>query len=174
MIKKLSISIVFVACVFLTACAGFIDGRMQGSYPNVSLARHNAKSGLNYLAQGYTDLAEEKLTQALAEGPEDPDVLGAMGYYYEKTGDIGKANQYFYAAILYHPDSITSRVNYGAFLCRNGYYQESLHYFNHIHPDSAQVRSDAAYCTHELQQALGESPIYAYDTQKGYWLAHGT
>lgn len=153
----------------LAACIGYSDhGRgMQNDYPNLINARKNAELGLHYLHQGYTDLANEKLMTAIKQGPEDANVLGAVGFYYEKTGEIDQANRYFYAAMLYNPNAIAARKNYAAFLCRNGYYQESLQYFSQINPTIANTDAEKAYCTQELQQALGDRARYAYDTQNG-------
>lgn len=164
--KKASI-IIFILFT-LTGCVGYMDRNNQQTtdYPNRALAHKNAELALFYLKQGYTNLAYEKLQQAEEQAPNDPVVVDSMGYYYEKTGQLDKASQYFYGALLYAPESITAQKNYGAFLCRNGYYQEAIRYFRQINPKIPTITADMAYCMQELQQALGDRARYAYDTQK--------
>ena len=139
------------------------SGTLSITSPNANTAKANARMALDDLKKGYTDTAQERVNLALQQAPYDPVILDIAGYYYEKTGDIDTANRYFFAAVLYAPKSKNIRNNYGAFLCRNGYYAESLKYFNTGHYSETQnMRENAQYCRAEMQRALGAQTIYDY------------
>jgi type IV pilus assembly protein PilF len=114
-------------------------------------ARENAYLALNYLRQGYTDYAQEKLQLALQQAPKDTVVLDTAGYYFEKTGRIKLANHYYKQAIVAAPYSGIAKNNYGAFLCRNGYYKASIGYFLQASttprtPITREALENAKYC----------------------------
>lgn len=153
-------TVLFVIFFTLSGCA-FHSSRPTLVQPIESRAAYAmANEGLNYLNQGYTDRAQEKLQIALAQAPNDPLVLDAIGYYYEKTGYLLDANRYYLQAVKVAPRKYgTALTNYGSFLCRNGRYQESLLYFNKAiqtnYPYTYKAIANAAFCRQEMQRALG-------------------
>jgi type IV pilus assembly protein PilF len=123
-------------------------------------ARENASLVFNYLRQGYTDYAQEKLHLALAQAPDDPVVLDIAGYFYEKTGRIKLANRYYKQAVIAAPYSGIAKNNYGAFLCRNGYYKASIPYFLQASttprtPVTREALENAQYCRMKIKTGLG-------------------
>jgi type IV pilus assembly protein PilF len=137
---------------------------------DAKLARANAELGLTYLHQGESQLAQEKLQLAYSQSPTDPLVLNAMGYLFEKMGDLNLANSYFLAAMMAAPESGTIENNYGAFLCRNHRYRESIPYFINASqiPHFAQAKlayANARYCVERLKTTLGAEADYAYYTK---------
>lgn len=146
------------------------NGRMQPYFPEKKQARSNATLSLAYLKQGDTGRAYESLQLALKQAPNDPAVLDIAGYYYEKTGDLSTANGYFAQATLVSPQSGIAKNNYGAFLCRNGYYEASIPLFRQAAaiqntPIRYQARENAKYCKEKMQSGLGDSATYAYYTR---------
>lgn len=134
-------------------------------YPNLTAARLNAEQGLKYTHMGRTDLAQQKFALAMEQAPRDPLVLDALAYYYEKTGATDLANQTYFRALLLDPRSGVLRNNYGAFLCRNGYTQESIQYFMKAsevphYAGSTDAYANARYCA----EKLGAGNEYAYYT----------
>jgi type IV pilus assembly protein PilF len=126
-----------------------------------SSARKNAQLVFNYLHQGYTDFAQEKLQIALQQAPYDPVVLDTAGYFYEKTGRIKVANRYYKQAVSSAPLSGFAKNNYGSFLCRNGYYEASIHYFLEAAamphtPITRQALDNAKYCKLQIKTKLGD------------------
>lgn len=137
--------------------------------PSQEAARENAHLVFNYLHRGYTDKAHEKLEIALQQAPRDPVILDTAGYYYEKIGILKIANRFYKQAVISAPYSGIAKNNYGAFLCRNGYYKESLPLFKQAAatpntPITRLALKNEQYCGLQLQSRLGESPTYAYDT----------
>jgi type IV pilus assembly protein PilF len=131
----------------------------------------NARAGLNYLHSGYTDKARERLKLALNQAPNNPMIIDAMAYYYEKTGEIIKANDYYRKAIIANPNSGTALNNYGAFLCRNGRYEASLSYFDDatdlLGPKMARnARANKIFCMRKMEASLGSRSASAYYMQQ--------
>jgi type IV pilus assembly protein PilF len=147
----------------LTACS--YNPTYTVDYPNLASARYNAEQGLKYTHLGRTDLAHEKFELAMQQAPHDPLVLDALAYYYEKTGNIDLANVTYFRALTLDPRSGVLRNNYGAFLCRNGYPQESIQYFMKAsevphYAGSIDAYANARYCA----EKLGANSEYAYYT----------
>lgn len=147
------------------------SGSMSLLTPNALAARPNAAEGLRYLHQGYIDRAQEQLHLALDQSPKDPLILDANGYLYETMGQIELANSYYLQAIVLAPESGTIRNNYGAFLCRNGYYSLSIPYFITAaelphYAESQKALGNARFCNDLIKTKLGGSDEYAYYTKQ--------
>jgi type IV pilus assembly protein PilF len=160
--QLLSILFIFITLLTVSGCS---TDSYHVDYPNTPAARYNAEQGLYYLHHGETHLAAEKFNLALTQAPRDPLVLDALAFYYEKSGDIGLANQTYFDALLLDPRSGTLRNNYGAFLCRNGYTLESINYFMRAavvpyYREATESYANARYCT----EKLGAGDEYAYYT----------
>lgn len=160
-------SIFFIIVILtLSACGSTQNMTMSTDFPKLNEARDNAQLALGYLHQGYTDLALEKIQLAMQQAPHDTLVIDTAAYYYEKTGEIDKANQYFAGALLLNPHSNVARNNYGAFLCRNGMDTSALWYFRATEQQPSATtrlaRANRAYCSQKTQFMLGDNQIYAY------------
>ncbi len=157
----------FMMILFITACGTTQRMTMSTQFPNLNAARANCRAALDYLHQGYTNLAQERIVLALDQAPRDPLVLDSAGYYYEKTGNLDLANRYFLNAVLLNPHSALANNNYGAFLCRNNrnvapanwYFQTAAEPKNDL---TREAKANAAYCTQKMQFMLGDQDIYAY------------
>ena len=168
--KKLLL--LFIA-IIITGCAHHQNNSSQPTMnPSQTAARENAHLVFNYLHHGYTDKALEKLQIALQQAPNDPVILDTAGYYYEKTGQLKIADQFYKQAVTSAPNSGITKNNYGAFLCRNGYYKESLPYFKQAAitpntPINREAYKNEQFCRLQMQSRLGDSSTYAYDTHLG-------
>lgn len=136
---------------------------------NKVAARAKAQRVFTYLHQGYTDKAYEQMQAALYLAPDDAVVLDTAAYYYEKTGRLDIANRYYKQAIQEAPLSGITKNNYGAFLCRNGWYKQSLPYFTEaVRAKYTTINGEAyknwQYCKLKMQTGLGSRPTSAYDT----------
>lgn len=119
--------------------------------PNAEAAKYNLQLGLAYLKHGDIDRAKSKLLLALRENPKDAITLDAMGYFFELAHDLKMAQQYYLQAIKLMPHMGAVHNNYGAFLCRHGYYRKAIKYFllatkdiNYLHV--AAVYKNAGLC----------------------------
>lgn len=166
------IDIAILAVFFmLSGCFNNQNARMESSHPNASGAYSNARLGLAYLHHGYTDKAQEKIMLALQQDSDNPTILDAAAFYYEKTGDLTMANQYYMKALLADSKSGAAMNYYGAFLCRNGRYFESLIYLHRAahtpsYPNAKVAAANEQFCKQEMQRALGEEATWAYYMQQ--------
>ncbi|HET9843862.1 MAG TPA: type IV pilus biogenesis/stability protein PilW, partial [Gammaproteobacteria bacterium] len=58
-------------------------------------------------------------------GPDLPEVHYALGYYKESMGEVDQAKDHYLEALRKKPKHGIAHNNYGAFLCRQGHYQEA-------------------------------------------------
>lgn len=153
-----------ILLIMVNGCAH----RNTDTQPNLSssqqAARENASLVFSYLHRGYTDKAKEKLELALTQAPEDPVVLDTAGYYYEKIGILKLANRFYKQAVISSPHSGITKNNYGAFLCRNGYYKAALPLFQQAAaakntPITGQAMRNEQYCKLQMQSRLGDSSL---------------
>jgi type IV pilus assembly protein PilF len=164
--KLLSLTLLCLTSSVLVACDPDTHASMQVTYPYLNAARMNAHTALDYLHQGQTGLALEKLHLALQQAPKDPYVLDAMGYFQEKSGAVDIANNYFFKALALDPENGAARNNYGAFLCRNGYTKAAISYYlmaakTPDYQQAADAYSNARYCA----KGLGAEADSAYYTE---------
>lgn len=107
-------------------------------------AQYNTQLAIAYMQQGRMDLARSKLADALRQAPKTPEVHNALALYYERTGRPHQAAHQYQLSLDYDPGNPDTQNNYGAFLCREGKYRESIDYFvkasnnlNYDTPDKA-------------------------------------
>lgn len=105
----------------------------------------NTQLGLSYLNQGDVQRAKRKLLTALEQAPKSPDVNGAVAYYFEKTGEKSKANEFYHKALSFSNNKGPQLNNYGAFLCRQGHYQQAESFFINATKDTHYVNTAGAF-----------------------------
>ena len=140
--------LIFVVFGYLQSCQGHIEAKQEGVIKEQRLrqaSRYNMQLGLAYLRQGDRPRAKQKLLTALELSPNSPEVNAAMAYFLEETGNIGKSQDFYKKALSLAPNEGTQFNNYGAFLCRNGHYQEAEKYFLKAVDDVHYVHSAGAY-----------------------------
>lgn len=151
----------------LAGCAGGY-GHMISDKPDTNAARFYANQALIDLHSGRADLAQHNIDLALHYAPDDPLILDAAGFYYEKIAGANFANRYYLAALQVAPHSGSAAANYGAFLCRNERYREAIPYLlaavSTHSAQSSEALNNARYCTEQLQSKLGAEEEYAYYT----------
>lgn len=97
-----------------------LDGRQQG------LSR---KLAVLYDRQGDQVRALKEFEQALAETPDDADLLNDFGYYYYRGRDWTAAEKFFRRAVAKKDDHAQAWTNLGLALGQQGRYQESYEAF---------------------------------------------
>lgn len=141
------VALVFLSVLLLIACSthqkpSADEGRVERK---ATAADYNVQLGLGYLSSGNIQRAKKKLLTALEQAPQSADVNGAMGYYAEVTGDTELAKQYYKKAMRYARGQGSQLNNYGAFLCRQGNYQEAEKYFIAAVEDPDYLNAAGAY-----------------------------
>lgn len=107
-------------------------------------AEINVQLGLGYFKQGDVQRAQKKLMLASEQAPNSPDVAGALGYYFERTGNLEQAELYYAKAMNLTHGAGAQLNNYGAFLCRQGKYKVADDYFEKASRDLQYVNSAGA------------------------------
>jgi len=122
--------VLWVLFLLLVGCSSSLPQALSPSEESLARAAQlNAQLGMEYLKNGNIGKAKHKLLLALKQDSKSPEVLGAMGYFQEHTGNFTAAQSYYSKALQVSGSSGTSHNNYGAFLCRQGQYQASLSHF---------------------------------------------
>ncbi|MGV6810218.1 MAG: type IV pilus biogenesis/stability protein PilW [bacterium] len=162
--------------LFLSACSTGSNSSWSGlrsSANNEQAARYNAKLGAEYLRKNRLELADEKLSRALAQ---DPRSVLANHYYallQSRLENNATANRHFRKAIWLAPDDPELRNNYGYFLCNLEQYQAAVDEFLKALQDPLYKTPEFAYTNagvclqkagkteraeHYLREALKKSP----------------
>jgi type IV pilus assembly protein PilF len=92
----------------------------QGTDPKLDAARINVRLGLEYLRQGQTAIAREKIEKALQQYPRDVGVQMGAGLLYEQLQDPKRAEQHYRQVLRIDSRNPEGQNALGAFLCRNG------------------------------------------------------
>lgn len=131
----------------IVGCRPALNQTSSGSLSNKNqhLADVNVQLGIGYLKQGDIPRAKFKLLTALEKAPNWPPALAAMAYFYQVTGEQAKAKSYYLNALHFDPTSGSTLNNYGAFLCQQGSYHESLQYFERAMADTHYLNSSQLY-----------------------------
>jgi len=141
-------SVLACALLLLSGCmtTGTQDARNNNSEShNKAAAKYNTELGLGYLKRGDMQRAKLKLLRAIQQDPTSPVVYGAMAYFQEMTGNMKEADEFYKKAMKLAPGKGAALNNYGAYLCREGQYKQSINYFLRATKDPAYLKPPAAY-----------------------------
>ena len=160
-------------CVTETTLVGDKSQR-SGNIDTQSAAATRLKLGLGYLEKGEMAQAKMNLEKAEEFDPNNPEILLAKIYYYQKVGDTKQAEQGYKDMLSRYPGNADALNNYGVFLCGNARYAEADKFFmqavqvpNYNRMDD--TYENAATCAYKagkksqavdyLDKALGYSPL---------------
>jgi type IV pilus assembly protein PilF len=104
-----------------------------------------------YLNEGKLKFAKEKADKAIALDSRNSQANHINGLLYWRLGELDKADRYFRRAIRYQSDNAEALNNYGAFLCDQKHYDQSIEYFdraaaNPLYKDRAKALANAGRC----------------------------
>jgi hypothetical protein len=94
-----------------------------------SSARDLALAWQSLVESGMTSAeheAERMLRLALKESPNDPSLLGALGYIEQKHGNVNNARELYRKALTIDPNSIDIATNLGVLEAREGHLREAV------------------------------------------------
>jgi len=143
----------------ISACASFSevsDSDRRASTTNVQLA-------IGYLKKGNLEVAEEKVKRALTLNWKNPDAHTAAAFVYDALLKPDIADKHYQYAIEFAPESGANYNNYGAFLCKQGRWKESVEYFVKAantprYPTPAYALENAGACAKQIPDvALAEN-----------------
>lgn len=154
--------IIILSCLcLLSACSShkndpqYIELKPEDT---AKAAQLNTRLAMGYLEQGNSTRAKVKILLAMSQDAKSATVNGGMAYYHEVTGDEERADYYYRQAMRYAPNKGNELNNYGAFLCRQGKYDQAEKYFNkavkdHDYIATASAFENAGLCAQTAKQA---------------------
>jgi Flp pilus assembly protein TadD len=74
--------------------------------------------------------AERMVRLALKESPNDPSLLGALGYIEQKHGNVNNARELYQKVLTIDPNSIDVATNLGVLEAREGHLREAVKLWN--------------------------------------------
>ena len=141
----MKLTLLCLSLFLLLACSARQSVDEGGVEAKATAADYNVQLGLGYLNSGNIQRAKKKLLTALEQAPDSPDANGAMAYYAEVTGDTKIADQYYKKAMRLARGKGAQLNNYGAFLCRQGKYEQAEKYFMSAIDDRNYLNAAGAY-----------------------------
>ena len=119
---------ILLVIIILSACTTETTTTSTTKKDLQKASQINVKLGIKYLQQGDVPLAKQKLLLAEQQA-SSAEVYRAFAYYYEKTGSMQQADNYYQKAINKAPADGAGHNNYGVFLCRQKHYQQAEQQF---------------------------------------------
>jgi len=165
-VKAIKLVCLLIVSPLLFGCSSLMQPSVPTDNNNEQAAKYNTQLGLAYLKRGDVERAKLKLTKALAQGPDLPEVYTAMAYFQTVTGNLDTAEGYYQKAVLLDPIKGETHNIYGGFLCMESRYQEAeQEYLKAISdPDYAaigQAYENAGWCA--LAAKHQSKAVYYFD-----------
>lgn len=132
-------------CVTETRIAGSNKTVVQNQASAEEAAKARVALGLRYLQSGDPGQAKYNLERAKNHAPQLGEVHYALAYFYQQVGEAELAERSYKEALYYAPDDGATMNNYGAFLCRQGRYEEAEQQFVAAVRQSGYIRVAEAY-----------------------------
>jgi type IV pilus assembly protein PilF len=144
----------------LGACASAAP-RKSGDNKARSAAEVHVALGQRYLQQGKLELALEKLEKALKFDSSYVDAHTVIAVLYERINDLRKASEHYKRAAELAPRNGAVNNNYGAFLCREGRFDEAAQRFSTALADPFYKTPDVAYTNAGTCALQADKPDHA-------------
>jgi type IV pilus assembly protein PilF len=110
----------FALVAVLSACASWFEKGPEDS------ADVHLQLGVRYIGMDKLEIGKGHLERALAKEPNNPKILNAMAFLYEKLEKPKEAKAYYVKAIKLAPEDVSIQNNYGHFLCEHKQYEKGL------------------------------------------------
>ena len=160
-IVLLSLVVLLAGCVTSSSAPEFGGDKFslkQASQDNMAL-------GLQYLQQGKSDVAMQKVQKAIQQDSDNAEAYMAEGMVYSATGDSVRAEESYKTALRKGPDDPTIQNNYAAFLCQHGRQKESVQYFlkaavNPLYSTPDWAYANAGVCAGQIPDEAGSEQYF--------------
>jgi len=164
MLKKVSVILLatlLTACVSQTTDNGF---KGAGNFDTAEAAKTRVSLGLTYLKNGNFSQAKFNLDKALEFAPKSGEANFAMAFYYQQVDEVERAHEYYKEAISLSRNDPDILNSYGAFLCKQGDYEQAKKYFLQSVDDKSYISTASTYenlaiCS-ENQGKIDEAIVY--------------
>lgn len=139
---RAKLSLAMILSVTLVACASTPQRDYDATY---GPANAHIELALTYVKSRDYPAALEQLDKSANLVAINPELDHAYGIYYQKTGDIEKAQGYFRSAVRRDPTNPQYNNNYGVLLSQIGKFREALKRFTIAYSDKDYPNRAAAY-----------------------------
>jgi len=157
---------IFASLVLISGCASEVKQRSMvgsGSFNAAEAAKTRVSLGLTYLQNGNFTQAKFNLDKALEFAPRSGDAHYAMAFYFEQVEELALAEESYQKALGYEPKNADIINSYGAFLCKQGNYENAKKNFlmavnSKSYVSTAETFENLAICAQDqglLQEAAG-------------------
>lgn len=117
--------VVFIAICASTCACGLVPNFSDGMSRSEE-AHLNLQMGVRYMDMGMLEVAQEKLETAHDLDSGNPEVLNALGVFYERIKEYEQAEEFYQSAISKDSTSHYIKNNYGRFLCERGQFEKGM------------------------------------------------
>lgn len=116
----------FSALVLVSVGCGIMPDLGKETMSSGEKAILNLQMGVRYMDMGMLDVAQEKLENAYDLDSRNPEILNALGVFYERIKEDDKAEDFYQSAISKDAENYNITNNYGRFLCEHGKFDKGL------------------------------------------------
>jgi len=152
--KRHSQLLIILFALLMSACVT-TGGKPEPDKQQIKdAASYNLQLGISYMRQGQMQLAMEKMQRSLTQDPDRSDTHTAMAVLYTRLGEPEKARSEYRRSLHLDPDNSSTLNNYGAFLCKQGDYDDAIKSFekavkNPLYQTPAAAYSNAGLCSRD-------------------------
>lgn len=132
-----------ILAFMLTGCVTEVSNSVFQKKDPEEAANISIKAGMEYLRAGQYERAQYHMSRALKLNPKSAKAHGSMALLYNVTGEVQLEERHYKKALSNDKDYVAARNNYGAFLYREGRYEEAL----------KQLQKAATYTSYENRSA---------------------
>ncbi|MCZ6560776.1 MAG: type IV pilus biogenesis/stability protein PilW [Gammaproteobacteria bacterium] len=150
--KRNSRLLIILSALLMSACVT-TGGKPEPSKQQIKdAASYNLQLGISYMQMGQMQLALEKMQRSLTQDPDRADAHMALAVLYTRLGELEKARSEYRRSLHLDPDNSLTLNNYGAFLCKQGDYDDAIKNFdkavkNPLYQTPAAAYSNAGLCS---------------------------
>ncbi len=155
---KRHIQLLIVLSASLVSACVTTGGKPEPDEQSIkNAATYNLQLGISYMQKGQMQLALEKMLRSLDQDPDRADTHTALAVLYTRLGETEKARSEYRRSLHLDPDNSSTLNNYGAFLCKQGDYDDAIKSFekavkNPLYQTPAAAYSNAGLCSRDHGQ----------------------
>lgn len=148
---KISAALLMASLLLVSGCTTTTaSGRIKSAEPSTGdrraqLLADHIQLGMGYLGENNRESARHHLLKALEVDSRSAGAHGGMALLFQLEQEYELADSHFRKAISYDPGFTSVRNNYGAFLYRQGRYEEAYQQLEKAASDTAYPRRAQVY-----------------------------
>ncbi len=125
-------NLALLASISMVGCVSVTEGPPKIESDQCDVSESRIELGLGYMGQGNMVRARENLELAVRHAPSYYRARLSMAHYFEQVGEIDEARVTYQKALRLDSKNGNVLNNYGAFLCKQGNYEQADKYFSKL------------------------------------------